>query len=210
MRKLSDDECPLHLRLCAGPSEKALSLVLKENETGDVNVGFLLALKIVYDKVQGIICWTGCPAWFNMNCLSPQWDAFSFPELCNFLRILKREEEEHVRQIVKRYALARDMMKQAMARITSPAWLWFNWSQSVDCSDTLIISLISHIKGKKEMNCCLLSRNAALTVNVNWPVADLFVHVELLVSNECGNKQVTLDLIGRSSLENHAAWLDYL
>lgn len=51
MRKLSDDECPLHLRLCAGPSEKALSLVLKENETGDVNVGFLLVLKIVYDKV---------------------------------------------------------------------------------------------------------------------------------------------------------------
>ncbi|XP_070706461.1 ras association domain-containing protein 1 [Pempheris klunzingeri] len=85
MRKLSDDECPLYLRLCAGPSEKVLSLVLKENETGDVN-----------------------------------WDAFSFPELCNFLRILQREEEEHVRQIVKRYSLARDTMKQAMARITTP------------------------------------------------------------------------------------------
>ncbi|KAM4613945.1 ras association domain-containing protein 1 [Polymixia lowei] len=85
LRKLSDDECPLHLRLCAGPSEKVLSLVLKENETGDVN-----------------------------------WDAFSFPELCNFLRILQREEEEHVRQIVKRYALARDKMKQAMASITTP------------------------------------------------------------------------------------------
>ncbi|KAG7244609.1 hypothetical protein INR49_029628 [Caranx melampygus] len=85
MRKLSDDECPLYLRLCAGPSEKVLSLVLKENETGDVN-----------------------------------WDAFSFPELCNFLRILQREEEEHIRQIVKRYALARDKMKQAMARITTP------------------------------------------------------------------------------------------
>ncbi|XP_026204849.1 ras association domain-containing protein 1 [Anabas testudineus] len=85
MRKLSDDECPLYLRLCAGPSEKVLSLVLKENETGDVN-----------------------------------WDAFSFPELCNFLRILQREEEERVRQIVKRYALARERMKQAMARITTP------------------------------------------------------------------------------------------
>ncbi|XP_065810926.1 ras association domain-containing protein 1 isoform X2 [Labrus bergylta] len=85
MRKLSDEECPLYLRLCAGPSEKVLSLVLKENETGEVN-----------------------------------WDAFSFPELCNFLRILQREEEEHVRQIVKRHALARDMMKQAMARITTP------------------------------------------------------------------------------------------
>ncbi|XP_037635043.1 ras association domain-containing protein 1 isoform X2 [Sebastes umbrosus] len=85
MRKLPDDERPLHLRLCAGPSEKALSLVLKENETGEVN-----------------------------------WDAFSFPELCNFLRILKREEEEHVRQIVRRYALTRDTVKQAMARITTP------------------------------------------------------------------------------------------
>lgn len=52
--------------------------------------------------------------------LSPQWDAFSFPELRNFLRILKREEEEHVRQIVRRYALARDMTKKAMARITTP------------------------------------------------------------------------------------------
>ncbi|XP_076012522.1 ras association domain-containing protein 1 isoform X1 [Genypterus blacodes] len=85
LRKLSDDECPLFLRLCAGPNEKLLSLVLKENETGDVN-----------------------------------WHAFSFPELCNFLRILKREEEEHVRQIVKRYAVARDKMKQAMERITTP------------------------------------------------------------------------------------------
>ncbi|XP_061788213.1 ras association domain-containing protein 1 [Nerophis lumbriciformis] len=86
MRKLSDDECPLRLRLCAGPSEKVLSLVLKENETGEVN-----------------------------------WDAFSFPELCNFLRILQREEEEHSRQIVRRYAYARDLMTRAMARITAPA-----------------------------------------------------------------------------------------
>uniref|UniRef100_A0A3Q0SSR7 Ras association domain family member 1 n=1 Tax=Amphilophus citrinellus TaxID=61819 RepID=A0A3Q0SSR7_AMPCI len=85
MRKLSDDERPLYLRLCAGPSETVLSLVLKENETGDVN-----------------------------------WHAFSFPELCNFLRILQREEETHVREIVKRYAVARDMMKQAMAQINTP------------------------------------------------------------------------------------------
>ncbi|KAM9813885.1 ras association domain-containing protein 1 [Neosynchiropus ocellatus] len=84
MRKLSDDERPLCLRLCAGPCEKVLSLVLKENETGEVN-----------------------------------WDAFSFPELCNFLRILQREEEEHVRQIARRYARARDMMTQAMAKMDS-------------------------------------------------------------------------------------------
>ncbi|XP_077583368.1 ras association domain-containing protein 1 [Stigmatopora nigra] len=86
MRKLRDDECPLQLRLCAGPSEKVLSLVLKENETGDVN-----------------------------------WDAFSFPELSNFLQILQREEEEHVRQIVRRYTRTRDTIKHAMVKITTPA-----------------------------------------------------------------------------------------
>ncbi|NXK48303.1 RASF1 protein, partial [Chauna torquata] len=38
LRKLADEEQPLRLRLLAGPSEKALSFVLKENETGEVNV----------------------------------------------------------------------------------------------------------------------------------------------------------------------------
>lgn len=38
LRKLSDDEQPLRLRLLAGPSEKALSFVLKENDSGEVNV----------------------------------------------------------------------------------------------------------------------------------------------------------------------------
>ncbi|XP_060723984.1 ras association domain-containing protein 1-like isoform X2 [Tachysurus vachellii] len=79
LRKLPDDECPLFLRLCAGPNEKAMSLVLKENETGEVN-----------------------------------WDAFSLPELQNFMRILKREEEEHVKQIMQRYALAHDRIQQAL------------------------------------------------------------------------------------------------
>uniref|UniRef100_A0A4W5R934 Ras association domain family member 1 n=1 Tax=Hucho hucho TaxID=62062 RepID=A0A4W5R934_9TELE len=85
LRKLSDDECPLHLRLCAGPNEKALSLVLKENETGEVN-----------------------------------WDAFSMPELKNFVRMLQREEEEHVKQIVQRYALARTRMQEAQAASPTP------------------------------------------------------------------------------------------
>lgn len=46
LRKLSDDERPLELRLYAGPNEKALSLVLKENETGEVNVSIEHALGI--------------------------------------------------------------------------------------------------------------------------------------------------------------------
>lgn len=50
LRKLSDDEQPLRLRLLAGPSEKALSFVLKENDSGEVNVstqpsfGFLVVI----------------------------------------------------------------------------------------------------------------------------------------------------------------------
>ncbi|XP_030633232.1 ras association domain-containing protein 1 [Chanos chanos] len=84
-RKLSDDERPLRLRLCAGPSEQVLSFVLKENETGEVN-----------------------------------WDAFSLPELSNFLRILQREEEDHVRQIAQRYAIARQKITEALENISTP------------------------------------------------------------------------------------------
>uniref|UniRef100_UPI00398F0B96 ras association domain-containing protein 1 isoform X2 n=1 Tax=Pristiophorus japonicus TaxID=55135 RepID=UPI00398F0B96 len=79
-RKLSDDEHPLYLRLLAGPDEKRLSLVLKENETGEVN-----------------------------------WDAFTVPELQNFLRILQREEEEHVRQMFGKYARCRQKMQEELA-----------------------------------------------------------------------------------------------
>ncbi|KAM6169822.1 ras association domain-containing protein 1 isoform 2-T2 [Rhynchocyon petersi] len=79
LRKLSDDEQPLRLRLLAGPSEKALSFVLKENDSGEVN-----------------------------------WDAFSLPELHNFLRILQREEEEHLRQILQKYSFCRQKIQEAL------------------------------------------------------------------------------------------------
>uniref|UniRef100_A0A8B9FJR5 Ras association domain family member 1 n=1 Tax=Amazona collaria TaxID=241587 RepID=A0A8B9FJR5_9PSIT len=83
LRKLSDEEQPLRLRLLAGPSEKVLSFVLKENETGE-------------------------------------WDAFTLPELHNFLRILQREEEEHVRQLRHRYARCRQKMQEALAAHWDP------------------------------------------------------------------------------------------
>ncbi|XP_064012586.1 ras association domain-containing protein 1 isoform X2 [Pogoniulus pusillus] len=83
LRKLADEEQPLRLRLLAGPSEKVLSFVLKENETGEVN-----------------------------------WDAFTLPELHNFLRILQREEEEHVRRLRHRYAHCRQKMEEALATHT--------------------------------------------------------------------------------------------
>ncbi|XP_014344164.1 ras association domain-containing protein 1 [Latimeria chalumnae] len=79
LRKLSDEERPLYLRLLAGPNEKTLSFVLKENETGEVN-----------------------------------WDAFSMPELSNFLRILQREEEEHVKQILQKYTRCREKIQEAL------------------------------------------------------------------------------------------------
>ncbi|NXE88114.1 RASF1 protein, partial [Menura novaehollandiae] len=79
LRKLGDEEQPLRLRLLAGPSEKVLSFVLKENETGEVN-----------------------------------WDAFTLPELHNFLLILQREEEEHVRRLRHRYARCRQKMQEAL------------------------------------------------------------------------------------------------
>ncbi|XP_060060601.1 ras association domain-containing protein 1 isoform X2 [Erinaceus europaeus] len=79
LRKLSDDDHPLQLRLIAGPSEKALSFVLKENDSGEVN-----------------------------------WDAFSLPELHNFLRILQREEEEHLRQILQKYSYCRQKIQEAL------------------------------------------------------------------------------------------------
>ncbi|XP_042091655.1 ras association domain-containing protein 1 isoform X2 [Ovis aries] len=79
LRKLSDEEQPLRLRLLAGPSEKALSFVLKENDSGEVN-----------------------------------WDAFSMPELHNFLRILQREEEEHLRQILQKYSYCRQKIQEAL------------------------------------------------------------------------------------------------
>lgn len=47
-----------------------------------------------------------------------QWHAFSMPELKNFLLILQREEEEHVKQIVQRYTLARTKMLEALSGST--------------------------------------------------------------------------------------------
>ncbi|XP_062442045.1 ras association domain-containing protein 1 isoform X2 [Rhea pennata] len=84
LRKLAEHEQPLRLRLLAGPGEKALSFVLKENDSGE-------------------------------------WEAFSVPELQNFLRILQREEEERLRQVRRKYARCRQKMQEALAA-RAPAW----------------------------------------------------------------------------------------
>ena len=50
LRKISDDERPLRLRLATGPDEKLLSFVLKENETGEVNVSRTSVLLFAYNN----------------------------------------------------------------------------------------------------------------------------------------------------------------
>uniref|UniRef100_A0A6I8MYQ8 Ras association domain-containing protein 5 n=1 Tax=Ornithorhynchus anatinus TaxID=9258 RepID=A0A6I8MYQ8_ORNAN len=78
-QKLSIADCPLYLRLLAGPDTDVLSFVLKENETGEV-----------------------------------EWDAFSIPELQNFLIILDKEENEKIQQVHKKYSKFRQKLQKSL------------------------------------------------------------------------------------------------
>ncbi|XP_058928020.1 ras association domain-containing protein 5 isoform X1 [Kogia breviceps] len=78
-QKLSVADCPLYLRLLAGPDTDVLSFVLKENETGEV-----------------------------------EWDAFSIPELQNFLTILGKEEQDKIQQVQKKYDKFRQKLEEAL------------------------------------------------------------------------------------------------
>lgn len=78
-QKLSMADCPLYLRLLAGPHTEDLSFVLKENETGEV-----------------------------------EWDAFSIPELQNFLTILEKEEQDKIQQVQKKYDRFRQKLEEAL------------------------------------------------------------------------------------------------
>ncbi|XP_043820128.1 ras association domain-containing protein 5 isoform X2 [Dromiciops gliroides] len=81
-QKLSITDCPLYLRLLAGPDTDILSFVLKENETGEV-----------------------------------EWDAFSIPELQNFLTILEKEEQDKIQQVQRKY----DKFKQRLEELLKDA-----------------------------------------------------------------------------------------
>ncbi|XP_054251836.1 ras association domain-containing protein 5 [Indicator indicator] len=78
-QKLPLTECPLYLRLLAGPDTDLLSFVLKENETGEV-----------------------------------EWDAFSIPELQNFLMILDKEEKDKIQQVQKKYEKFKQRLQQTL------------------------------------------------------------------------------------------------
>ena len=49
-----------------------------------------------------------------------QWDAFSLPELDNFLRILDKEEVEYVDQVKAKYALMKLHIKQRLKELAPP------------------------------------------------------------------------------------------
>ncbi|XP_008047460.1 ras association domain-containing protein 3 [Carlito syrichta] len=49
-----------------------------------------------------------------------EWEAFSLPELQNFLRILDKEEDEQLRNLQRRYAAYRQGLEQALGRAWKP------------------------------------------------------------------------------------------
>ena len=50
-----------------------------------------------------------------------QWDAFSTPELRNFLKILDREESEYIEQVKAKYHLLRFHMDHRMKELKTEA-----------------------------------------------------------------------------------------
>lgn len=49
-----------------------------------------------------------------------QWEAFSLPELQNFLRILDKEEDEQLQNLKKRYAAYRQKLEEALSEVWKP------------------------------------------------------------------------------------------
>ncbi|KAJ6651409.1 hypothetical protein lerEdw1_020982, partial [Lerista edwardsae] len=48
------------------------------------------------------------------------WEAFSLPELQNFLRILDKEEDEQLQVLTRRYAAYRDKLEEALSGVWKP------------------------------------------------------------------------------------------
>ncbi|XP_045928627.1 ras association domain-containing protein 1 [Micropterus dolomieu] len=49
------------------------------------------------------------------------WDAFSIPELCNFLRILDKEEDEQKVAVIRRYEAYRQRLQEALREVRGPS-----------------------------------------------------------------------------------------
>lgn len=50
-----------------------------------------------------------------------QWDAFSIPELRNFLRILDKEEDEQREAVIRRYEAYRQRLQEALQEVEGPS-----------------------------------------------------------------------------------------
>lgn len=53
-------------------------------------------------------------------CLLSQWEAFSLPELQNFLRILDKEEDEQLYNLKRRYTAYRQKLEAALSEVWKP------------------------------------------------------------------------------------------
>ncbi|CAJ0936367.1 unnamed protein product [Ranitomeya imitator] len=133
MCRLSDREHPLYLRLVAGPNLETLSFVLREHETGDVmqHMGILC-----YGASYGAINLYGAAygAYFCMEhlmelimnlksfpaCFLTGWEAFTIPELQNFLRILDKEEDEQLQSLKRRYSCYKEKLEEALSGVRKP------------------------------------------------------------------------------------------
>lgn len=62
-------------------------------------------------KASSLHLWTIKPMHI---CFLPQWDAFSIPELRNFLLILDKEEQEQKDALIRRYTLYRKRLEEAI------------------------------------------------------------------------------------------------
>lgn len=58
-------------------------------------------------------------AFFHI-CVLSQWEAFSLPELQNFLRILDKEEDEQLQNLKERYAAYRHKLEEALSEAWKP------------------------------------------------------------------------------------------
>lgn len=58
--------------------------------------------------------------WVSPSCVLAQWEAFSLPELQNFLRILDKEEDEQLQSLKRRYAAYRQQLEAALSEVRTP------------------------------------------------------------------------------------------
>jgi Novel Ras effector 1 C-terminal SARAH (Sav/Rassf/Hpo) domain len=101
MRKLADNEVPLCMALQWSRDPNCGKMfVLQENDPGEIMVN---------------LCHF-CRFFVLISCVW-QWEAFTYPELANFLRILDREEEEYKNVVRQKYKFLAHKIQEALDQI---------------------------------------------------------------------------------------------